>query len=199
MNTDKNKTLQSVPICVPSTAVFLLGVLMSLVAAPALAAQPDTLFPRGTFDIQLTAAAAKDFTRGDSHFVTAAAGLGYYFVDNVSLTAELSGYGIRQDGSAHAAQAALMLRQHFYTSGPVTFFADVGSGLFEANRNVPDGGTHFNFTFRTGLGVTWRIAAHTDLVGGVHYMHLSNARIRGRQRNPSINAIEGYFGVMWTF
>jgi hypothetical protein len=142
---------------------------------------------------------AKDFTRGDSSFFSGTAALGYYFVDNVSLSAELSGYDIRQDGEvAYAGQVALMLRQHFYTHGPLTIFADVGSGLFEANRDVPSGGTRFNFTFRTGLGATWRIGDHTHLVGGVHYFHLSNARLWGAQRNPSINAVEGYFGVMWT-
>jgi hypothetical protein len=176
----------------------LLAILLPA-AGEALAAPPPALFPRGTFDIQLSAAAAKDFDRGGSHVAAGTVGLGYYFVDNVSLSAELSGYGIHQAGSAHAGGAALMLRQHFYTHGPFTLYADVGSGLFAANRNVPEGGTHFNFTFRTGLGATWRIGPHTDLVGGFHYVHLSNARIRGRDRNPSLNAVEACAGVMWTF
>lgn len=174
---------------------FVLGT----VAISAAGAQPASLFPRGTFDIQLAAAAAKDLDRGDSYFATGTVGLGYYFIDNVALSAELSGYGMHQNGSALGGGAALMLRQHFYTRGPFTVYADVGSGLFEANRNLPEGGTHFNFTFRTGLGVTWRLSSNTHLVGGVHYYHLSNARIRGPERNPSMNAIEGYMGLMFTF
>jgi hypothetical protein len=180
-------------------AAALLSAALIPAAGGARAASPDTLFPRGTVDIQLTAATARDVDRGGSHFSTAAVGVGYYFVDNVSLSAELSGYDIHQAGAAGAGGAALMLRQHFFSRGSFTLYADVGSGLFEANRNVPAGGTHFNFTFRTGLGATWRIAPHTALLGGVHYVHLSNARIRGRDRNPSLNAVEGYLGVMWMF
>lgn len=173
--------------------------LILLPAAAAAQTRPATLFPRGAFDLQLTAAAAKDLTRGNSFLETGTVGLGYYFVDNVSLSAEISGYGVQQEGGAYAGSANLMLRQHFLTRGPMTLFADVGSGLFESNRNVPAGGTHFNFIFRTGLGATWRIADNTDLVLGVHYFHLSNARIKGYDRNPSINGVEGYMGVMWTF
>lgn len=180
----------------PALALFILPLLTAIASAQT---HPSTLFPKGTFDLQLTAAATKDLTRGNSFLQTGTVGLGYYFVDNVSLSAEISGFTIQQEGFAYAGSTNLMLRQHFFTHGPMTLFADVGSGLFESNRNVPAGGTHFNFLFRTGLGATWRIADHTDLIVGLHYFHLSNARIKGYDRNPSINGIEGYMGVMWTF
>ena len=34
-------------------------------------------------------------------------------------------------------------------------------------------------------------------MGGARYFHLSNAQIDGPLRNPSVNGIEGYFGLMW--
>jgi hypothetical protein len=64
---------------------------------------------------------------------------------------------------------------------------------------VPDGGTYFNFTTSTGLGATYRIQDHFYLLGGVRYFHLSNAQIQGPQHNPSVNGVEGFFGLLWTF
>ena len=37
------------------------------------------------------------------------------------------------------------------------------------------------------------------LLGGMRYLHFSNAQIDGKERNPSINAAEGYFGLLFTF
>ena len=36
-------------------------------------------------------------------------------------------------------------------------------------------------------------------MAGVRYFHLSNAHLEGPRRNPSINGLEGFLGVMWTF
>lgn len=171
-----------------------------LFATAALAADPPaTLFPRGTADLTLDASFIHDWDRGNSNFAAAGAGVGYYFLDNVSLGLELNGYQIFQDQSTYAGGVALLGRHHFFTHGRWTIFADVGFGVFEANDPVPAGGTHFNFTFRSGLGVTYRLREGLDLMGGVRYFHLSNARIEGRNRNPSANGFEPYFGLMWTF
>jgi hypothetical protein len=162
--------------------------------------KPVTLFPKGTCDVTLTGSFIHDWDRGNSNLAVAGVGAGYYVMDNVSLGIELDGYQVFQDESTYAGGIAFIGRHHLFTYDKWTIFADVGFGVFEASDAVPAGGTHFNFTFRTGLGATYRIADGVDLMGGVRYFHLSNARIDGgRGRNPSINGFEPYIGIMWTF
>jgi hypothetical protein len=179
----------------------LVGMWIILLAASAtLAAEPPApLFPRGTTDLTLDASFIHDWDRGNSNFAVAGAGAGYYFLDTVSLGLEINGYQVFQDQSSYAGGVALLGRHHFFTHGRWSIFADVGFGVFEANDPVPAGGTHFNFTFRSGLGATYRLHEGLDLIGGVRYFHLSNARIKGRVHNPSANGFEPYVGVMWTF
>jgi hypothetical protein len=46
------------------------------------------------------------------------------------------------------------------------------------------------------VGATYQLRDNLYLFGGARYFHLSNAALEGPERNPSINGIEGYFGVM---
>ena len=48
-------------------------------------------------------------------------------------------------------------------------------------------------------GTTYPLKDNLHLLTGVRYFHLSNARIEGNSRNPSINGVEGFLGLMWTF
>ncbi len=164
------------------------------------AGEGATLFPQGTWDVTATGSFIHDWDRGNSNLAVGGVGVGYYVLDNVSLGIELNGYQVFQDQSTYAGGIALMGRHHLLSWDKWSLFADVGFGVFEASDAVPAGGTHFNFTFRTGLGVAYRIDEGVNLIGGVRYFHLSNARIDGgRGRNPSINGFEPYIGIMWTF
>lgn len=93
----------------------------------------------------------------------------------------------------------LTLRYHFFQLDRFTLFGDLSGGIAQANRIVPPGGTYFNFTAQLGIGATWRIAERVDLVAGFNYFHLSNAAIRGINRNPDLNAAQPYLGVMFRF
>jgi hypothetical protein len=127
-------------------------------------------------------------------------GVGYYIWDNFGLNIEAAGYNIsqqRQDAAAFGAD--FLLRHHLVNFTGGTMFVDFGVGVFEADRRVPAGGTDLNFTTRVGVGATLRLTDSTDLLLGTLYMHLSNARQEGPARNPSINAIEGYMGLLFKF
>ena len=127
-------------------------------------------------------------------------GIGYYFIDNLSFSLEVAGYDVLQEGpDAYAGELRLMMRHHLIVRDRWSIFADVGQGVIESSDRVPPGGTRFNFIFRAGLGATWELRDNMHLIGGVHYVHLSNAQIEGSDRNPSINGIEGYVGLMWTW
>ncbi len=61
-----------------------------------------------------------------------------------------------------------------------------------------DAGTRFVFVTRMGLGAAYPLDEHLHLMRGTRYWHLSNARVEGIERNPSINASEGYVVSMWS-
>ena len=130
--------------------------------------------------------------------MSANVGAGYHIIENLSLNIEAAGYGVIQQGDdAAAAEVRLLMRHHLIAGEGWSVFADVGQGVFEASDRVPEGGTRLNFIFRAGVGGSYRIDDGMFLIGGARYFHLSNAQIEGDERNPSINGVEGYFGLMF--
>jgi hypothetical protein len=125
-------------------------------------------------------------------------GLNYYFANNWAFGFEATGVGVSQDvNNAAAGGADIILRTHLWNYGRFSLYGDFTAGVLEADQRVPPGGTDFNFTIRTGVGSAYRLTETTSLMLGVRYWHLSNARQEGPNRNPSLNAIEGYIGLMF--
>jgi hypothetical protein len=128
------------------------------------------------------------------------AGVNYYFADNYSLGAELTGLGATQSGvNAVAGGGDFILRSHLLVRPQWSLFADFSLGAMQASHRLPPGGTDFNFTTETSLGATIHLWDRTELMAGIKYLHLSNARQEGSSRNPSINAIGAYAGLMFRF
>jgi len=130
----------------------------------------------------------------------ATVGLGHYFFDGVSLNLEGSGYYLDESG-AHGAAGSVygLLRQHLVRRQNYSLFADVGFGIIRADHELPANGTEFNFVFHSGPGLTWRLDDDLHLLAGGRFFHVSNAKMQGDSRNPSVNGIEGYVGIMKTF
>jgi hypothetical protein len=160
-----------------------------------------TLFPEGTWDVEVSGGYASEVYPNDRQEITTATlGVGYYVKDNFAVSLQVPGYWVKQiDDHANAIGFNLSLRYHFYQTGRFSVFADIIGGLSEASREVPPGGTHFNFTLQIGPGVSYQLVDHLHLIGGARLFHLSNAATQGIGRNPDLNAIEGYAGVMFTF
>ncbi len=179
-------------------AVILAGTAAS---APAQTRSSDSagFFPRGTLTLQTYAAFGDDF--GGETFGRGTVGLGYYVFDNLAINAEVSGYFIGQEAEtdAGAIGGVLMLRHHWFHLPKGSIFGEFGMGLFEASARVPAGGTRFNFTTEAGVGAMHELSDRTFLLGGVRYIHLSNAKINGPDRNPAINGVEFWLGMMWRF
>ncbi|HEX4797597.1 MAG TPA: acyloxyacyl hydrolase [Humisphaera sp.] len=163
--------------------------------------QPITDFTKGTASFSVVGAYAHSFDSSEARIETVAVGGGYYFLDHMAINLELAGFWVQQPGpDAQIAEANLLLRHHLLVIDRFSFLIDVGGGISYANERTPyPDGTNFNFTLQTGLGATWRLKDNMYLLGGVRYLHFSNAQIDGKERNPSINATEGYFGLLFTF
>jgi len=166
-------------------------------------------FAKGTWSFDTFVLATSNINhQPHANFFGGGIGLNYYLKDGVALRAEFIGLGIDQGGDdAAGAGFNLLGRYHFYQEDRLSFFAEGGAGVLETNFSVPDGprannedGTNFNFTLHAGLGANYRLQGNTYLTGALRYMHVSNAGIDGSSdRNPGLDSIGGYVGLMFTF
>jgi hypothetical protein len=158
----------------------------------------DVTFPQGTFTLQASVAYAEGLESRQESIPSASVGLNYFVWDNLSLGVELEGLRAIQDGDdAWAGEIGFMLHHHLIRFDRYTIFGDFNFGPVWSNEQVPADGTQFNFITRVGAGATARLTDDLHLMLGVRYFHLSNARIEGVERNPNINGVEGYLGLVW--
>lgn len=188
----------------PILAILLICCPPSLLhAAEESTTQPQfaPAFPKGTWDAEAGGSFAWEFYPYDHEKIaTGSAGVGYYLADNFAASLTVPVSHVRQYAQdATMAGLDLTLRYHFLQYDRFTAFGDLSGGIAQANHIVPPGGTYFNFTAKLGVGATWRLADQFYLVGCVNYFHLSNAAIRGINRNPDLNAVQPYLGVMIRF
>ncbi|MEO1535581.1 MAG: acyloxyacyl hydrolase [Planctomycetota bacterium] len=124
----------------------------------------------------------------------------WFVVDDVEIGAELAGWWIFQDDDTWGVSSSLVVRYHFYQQPTWSVFAEGGIGLFIASDNVPDEGTSFGFMPRIGVGTSMRIDDRdTRLMLGIHWHHISNARLNGEARNPARDAVGFYAGISVPF
>lgn len=166
-------------------------------------------FEKGSWTFQAYGGYVNDLGPYDVEMGFASVGVGYYLIDNISLSAEVSGYGISQPegqgeeegkgGNAVAGGAGVVFRHHVFNfnGGETSLFIDVAASLFEASERVPAEGTQWNYATQTGLGIVHGSGPGPNLLLGVRFFHLSNADMHGNDRNPALNGVSGYVGVMF--
>lgn len=128
------------------------------------------------------------------------AGLGveHFIEEGLSLSLELNGLSIRQDGpNARAVNVNLLFRWHLVMEERWSFYLDGGAGLLFASEEVPDAGSEFNFTPQAGLGATFDIGGDVRLMAGARWHHISNANTDSN--NPGRDNILAYAGVSIPF
>ena len=156
-------------------------------------------FPKGTWDLELSGSYVQPIRFSDDRFYNVTLGGGYYLADNFSLSGELQGYYVDQPfDDAIVGGLGVLVRWHVIRFDRFTIFADGGGGVTYADPEVPNFGTHFNFTGKVGPGLSYELSDQTHLLGGVRYFHLSNGNIHGRDQNPSYDGVQFWLGMMWT-
>jgi hypothetical protein len=91
--------------------------------------------------------------------------------------------------------AAVMPRWHAWSGTRATLFVEGGLGVSYSSTFVPEGGTRFNYLVIGGAGITRHMTGRVHLVAGGRWLHISNASLAGRHRNPDIESLGGYVGV----
>lgn len=167
-------------------------------AAARAADTPRSHFARGTWTVQTYAGYLNDLGAEDTEGGFVAAGASYYFFDGFSVGVEVNGYGISQPGDeAAAAAAGVVLRHHLLHFDETSFFFDAAFAPFEATARVPEGGTRFSFVTQCGVGITHPLPGGPHLLLGARFIHISNANIEGDDRNPSVNGVSAYAGLLF--
>ena len=159
-------------------------------------------FDKGARTLQLSGGYYVDVKESDEEAAHASVAGGYYLFNNFSANLSLDGYALDtefQDTFAGGG-ITLLFRYHFLEIGDrFTLYLDGGAGVIYSDKEIPDFGTHFNFTPQASVGATFRIDDNVHLYGGARYFHVSNAAIQGRDENPGLDAIGGFLGVMFEF
>jgi hypothetical protein len=87
------------------------------------------------------------------------------------------------------------LRARVYQRGRVSAFFQFDMGISDAAVALPPGGTRFNYLAIGGGGLMFRVTRRIQGVAAIEVIHISNAGIAGRDRNPDIEAIGPSMGV----
>lgn len=178
------------------------AVIGGFLATTALAAEnepPVVDLAKGTRTFTLSAGYVRE--RRDTHInlANAAAGFGLYVLDNVAVEVQVLGYRTFDEEPGAAIGSSLVGRWHFLNIDRFSLFGEVAGGLFQGTEDFPDGGTHFNFTYRGGPGASFKLNDGLYLIGAFNFQHVSNGFIEGRDKNPIFNSFGGHVGLMWTF
>jgi len=170
------------------------------------AAEQDVLrertdvFAPGVRHLELTAAflsEAWDFNAGREELYGGRLAYGRGFAQGWAHSFEAGVLRVRQERTDDVFLSTLswILRRRVWQRSRVTAFAEGGPGVSYATRAVPHRGTRFNWLIQGGAGANVQMGVRSYLVSGLRWFHLSNSVIRGRRRNPDIQALGGYVGL----
>ena len=117
-------------------------------------------------------------------------GITYGVRDGIALTASGPLYCVSQRGvDAFLLGATFGVRGRVLRRGRAASFLELQVGVSQADTPTPPRGTRFNYLALGGAGMTVRLRRHTHLLAGLKWVHVSNASLAGRDRNPDIEAL----------
>ena len=120
-------------------------------------------------------------------------------IDHLALNVEVVGYYVDHSHNTGGGGVDLLPRWHFLARGNWSLYLDYGWGFIYTRDTLRDPGTHFNFTVQAGLGATYRATDRLHPMIGYRWFHISNARIRGKERNVGFDSPMFYIGAMSPF
>jgi hypothetical protein len=161
--------------------------------------KPDTPFVEGARAFTLTGGYQFERTGEAETLTNVTFSYDHYVYNYVAVGVQGVAYYGYAEEPAIGGGFNIMGRWHFLNSGRWSMYGDIVGGIFQLDENFPEGGTHFNFTYQAGVGMTLGLTDDLYLMGGLKFVHVSNGFIEGRDRNPVFNSYGGYIGLMWMF
>jgi hypothetical protein len=127
-------------------------------------------------------------------------GITYGLRDGLVLTARQRLYYLSQRlNDSHVLGLTAGLRVRVYRRQRVSGFLQFDFGISDAAIAAPPRGTRFNYLALGGGGVTVAVKPRVHLIATLELLHLSNAGLKGPDRNPDIEAIGPSLGVIVGF
>ena len=127
-------------------------------------------------------------------------GWGKFLWDLLSFNVDIFGAYIRSgiDDNGVGIGLDVIFRRHFLMSNDDSYsvYLDIGGGL-ESQSTEFAGTRYFNFRVLGGGGGTIRVTEHVRLMGGLRYLHISDAGIDGG--GGGFDGYQVYGGVMMPF
>ena len=127
-------------------------------------------------------------------------GYGKFLWDQFSFNVDVFGTYIRSgiDDNGVGLGLDLIFRQHFLMKNDDTYsvYLDLGGGFEKQSTNFA-GNRQFNFRVLGGGGGTVRVTENVRLMGGLRYLHISDAGIDGG--GGGFDGYQVYGGVMLPF
>ena len=156
-------------------------------------------FSRGTRKWQIYPSFAGG-DRGKGNLYALHFGYGKFLWDQFSFNVDVFGTYIRSgiDDNGVGLGLDLICRKHFLMKNDDTYsvYLDLGGGL-EIQSTEFAGTRNFNFRVLAGGGGTVRVTENVRLMGGLRYLHISDAGIDGG--GGGFDGYQVYGGVMLPF
>ena len=111
----------------------------------------------------------------------------YYLIDDLAVSCGgIIGYiNARQSPGGALGGPDLGLRWHYAKGHRWSTYAEALVGAVFQQHPLAEEGLRFNFDLQPGAGASYQLNDRALLQGGLRWHHLSNARIRGKEHNPS--------------
>jgi hypothetical protein len=91
------------------------------------------------------------------------------------------------------------VRGRVYHRGRVDVYLEGDVGISDAAIAAPPRGTRFNYLALGSTGVVVRLRPGLSGLAGLQWVHVSNNSLKGRDRNPDIEAVGPALGLAWRF
>lgn len=125
-----------------------------------------------------------------------AQGVTYGLKDGLMLTARQRLYYVSQRGNdTRVLGLTTGLRARVYQRGRASAFVQFDFGVSDSPIATPQRGTRFNYLALGGAGVSIPLNRRIRVVATMELIHISNANLRGPDRNPDIEAIGPSIGL----
>ena len=108
-------------------------------------------------------------------------------------------YHEQQTATAFLNGLVPSVRFRLFSRKDFTLFLDAGAGVSWSDTTTPPRGTRFNFLLIVSSGFMYKLTPQIYAVASARLLHLSNASLMGRDRNPDIEALGGTFGIYFGF
>jgi hypothetical protein len=194
------------PPTISQRALVAGALLLTTATAPraqSTARPPDDPFAAGRWHAEATlegALEAWNYNISHEELYGLVQGLTYGVRNGLALTLHQRVYYVSQRANdSWLLGLTFGLRGRIYERGRATVFLDGSLGISDGAIAAPPRGTRFNYLAIGGGGVLFRVGPRVHVLTALQLIHISNASLRGRSRNPDIEAIGPTIGAVFGF